>query len=339
MLNAFKIKTVDLEPVFAEWKDAPHFIGNPKKDLPVDDWLKQIKAGCAERKIARDYWHKVAQHYLDGKAKSRFEEVKLVMKNMHGGKYHWTWKNFKVAMRHLGGDIDTQKTETIKVESKSSGLWWIVGRGSSDSADAALVQPVPPRPPMKRPTLDSFAATVKSIPTPRMSMPRRSSTMDSVSSTASSISSSSNSTPSNFGSFFASKTPSLSSSPASSVVATPAGTPGGTVTTTSQVPVWLLNACTSLEFLSTEHPKAMTALSAVLITVGSLPALPAISAGAGGAFLASSAAQAIGSIAVGLGTILQAQADGKTVVVQGEQGKVLLLHQVCSVTSGRSDDT
>lgn len=52
----------------------------------------------------------------------------------------------------------------------------------------------------------------------------------------------------------------------------------------------------------------MTAISAVLITVGSIPALPVISAGAGGAFLASGTAHAIGSIAVGIGSLLQTQA-------------------------------
>ena len=84
------------------------------------------------------------------------------------------------------------------------------------------------------------------------------------------------------------------------------------------MPTWLVNACQSLEFLTNEHPKVMTALSAVLITVGSLPALPAISAGAGGAFLASSTAHALGSLAVGLGTLLQAQTEGKVQVVQGD---------------------
>lgn len=102
MLNAFKIKPFELEPIYAEWKDAPRFVGNPKKDVPVDDWLAQIKAGCVERKIPREYWHKVAQHYMADKAKSRFDELKLVMKNMHGGKYRWTWKNFKIAMRNMG---------------------------------------------------------------------------------------------------------------------------------------------------------------------------------------------------------------------------------------------
>ena len=104
VLNAFKVKAFELEPIFEEWKDAPRFTGNVKKDLPVDDWLKGIKAGCIAYKVPRDYWHKVGQHYLTGQAKSRFEEVRLVMKNMHGGRYHWTWKNFKVAMRAIGGE-------------------------------------------------------------------------------------------------------------------------------------------------------------------------------------------------------------------------------------------
>lgn len=82
-------------------------------------------------------------------------------------------------------------------------------------------------------------------------------------------------------------------------------------TTVAQVPTWLLNASQALSFLTTEHPKTMTAISAVLITVGSIPALPAISAGAGGVFLASGAAQAIGSIAVGVGSLIKAVSDSK----------------------------
>jgi NADPH:quinone reductase-like Zn-dependent oxidoreductase len=72
----------------------------------------------------------------------------------------------------------------------------------------------------------------------------------------------------------------------------------------TNAPVWLLNAVGALDFLTNEHPKAMSVLSAVLITVGSIPAIPAISAGAGGAILASGAAHAIGAIAVGLGQAL-----------------------------------
>ena len=72
----------------------------------------------------------------------------------------------------------------------------------------------------------------------------------------------------------------------------------------TQAPVWLLNACTALEYITSEHPKAMSIISAILITAGSIPPLPAITAGAGGAVLASGAAHAIGAIAVGLGQAL-----------------------------------
>lgn len=76
------------------------------------------------------------------------------------------------------------------------------------------------------------------------------------------------------------------------------------VVNTTQAPVWLLNACNALDFITSEHPKAMSVLGAILITVGSIPAIPAISAGAGGAVLASGAAHAIGAIAVGVGQAL-----------------------------------
>jgi len=71
MLDAFKIKPYDLEPVFAEWTDGPIFTGNPKKDLPVREWLEQIKAGCAERKVPEECWYKVAQHFMGHDAKAR----------------------------------------------------------------------------------------------------------------------------------------------------------------------------------------------------------------------------------------------------------------------------
>ena len=78
------------------------------------------------------------------------------------------------------------------------------------------------------------------------------------------------------------------------------------MTTTTEAPAWLLNACTALEYITSEHPKAMSIISAILITAGSIPAIPAIAAGAGGAVLASGAAHAIGAIAVGVGQALNA---------------------------------
>ncbi|KAH9936909.1 hypothetical protein B0H21DRAFT_825472 [Amylocystis lapponica] len=293
MLDAFKIKPFDLEPVYASWSDAPRFHGKPKKDVPVDEWLAQIKAGCIERKVPREYWHKVAQHYLADKALARFEEVKVVMRHMHGGKYRWTWKTFKVAMRNMGWDIDSADTESIEVQSKPSGLWWIVGRRkdtAKENTPTSAPPPVPPKAPQRSKSVWEVS-TLKSFP-----MPKRSATVSSVE-TISSIASASSS--------------SKGSTPVSTPATTPASTPGETTTTITHAPLWLLNACQSLDYLTNEHPTVMTALSAVLITVGSLPALPAISAGAGGAFLASGTAHAIGSIAVGLGTWLKAQNEGQ----------------------------
>ena len=81
----------------------------------------------------------------------------------------------------------------------------------------------------------------------------------------------------------------------------------------------------------------MTALSAVLITVGSIPAIPAISAGAGGAFLASGTAHAIGSIAVGVGSLLKAigESTGRSMsVIKADlkkEGDLGLVAMVCII--------
>ncbi|KAI0725541.1 hypothetical protein C8Q72DRAFT_587903 [Fomitopsis betulina] len=299
VLNAFKIKPFDLEPIFASWSDAPLFLGNPKKDPPVNDWLDQIKAGCIERRVPKDYWHKVGQHYLGAKARKRLDEVKLVMKNMHGGKYKWNWKSFKIAMRNMGWDIDTEKKEAINVKSRPSGLWWIVGKGDDAKDNESAGPPAPPPKPQPRKSNSTYEVATRAMPPP----PKRSSTMNSIE-TVSSLASS----------VFSSKSLTPRSTPATTPAMTPDDGTGDAPTTVTHAPVWLVNACQALESLTTDHPKVMTALSAVLITVGSLPALPAISAGAGGAFLASSTAHALGSLAVGLGTLLKAQTDGQVQV-------------------------
>jgi flagellar biosynthesis component FlhA len=72
-----------------------------------------------------------------------------------------------------------------------------------------------------------------------------------------------------------------------------------------------LNACSALDLLTTEHPKVMTTLSAILITVGSIPAIPVIASGAGGAILASGAAHAVGAVAVGVGSWIKLQQESK----------------------------
>ena len=94
--------------------------------------------------------------------------------------------------------------------------------------------------------------------------------------------------------------------PAFSLIDTNADNLRVEVTTTTEAPAWLLNACTALEYITSEHPKAMSIISAILITAGSIPAIPAIAAGAGGAVLASGAAHAIGAVAIGVGQALNA---------------------------------
>ena len=97
-------KPFDFEAAMAEWKNPgpPVFKGVGKKDPIVDAWLDEIKAGCLERKIPKDFWHLVGQQSLGSKAKARFNEVDQVMMKMHDGKYKWNWKKFKVAMKNMG---------------------------------------------------------------------------------------------------------------------------------------------------------------------------------------------------------------------------------------------
>ena len=71
MLSAFKLKPFDLEPIYAKWENGPIFLGNSKKDLPVDEWLERIREGCIERGVPEEYWYKVAQHFMGPKARSR----------------------------------------------------------------------------------------------------------------------------------------------------------------------------------------------------------------------------------------------------------------------------
>ena len=60
----------------------------------------------------------------------------------------------------------------------------------------------------------------------------------------------------------------------------------------------------------------MSTLSAILITVGSIPAIPAIAGGAGGAILASGAAHAAGAVAVGVGTWIKQQQNAKQAAIE-----------------------
>ncbi|KAG1853164.1 hypothetical protein DFJ58DRAFT_396825 [Suillus subalutaceus] len=313
MLDAFKIKDFNLEPIYESWENPPRFHGETTKDMPVDDFLHQIKAGCAERKVPEEYWHKVAQHYMGEKAKARLQELKNVMAKVNGGKYRWSWKKFSIAMRNMGWEIDASITETVQLHSKPSGMLWLTRRKSTKDRDGSqkevtsseIVELPPPLPskqgrpnPMKM-LSDSAIAATAAIRSRRS--PTRANSMASTLST--STVSSNHTVTSNHA---LTSNPVLTSDNAVTALSTPSA--DGTVTAISNAPTWLLNACNALNFLTAEHPRAMTTLSAVLITAGTLPAIPAIS---GGTLLASGVAQAVGAIAVGVGNLLKAQQEGQ----------------------------
>ncbi|KAI0246331.1 hypothetical protein BJV78DRAFT_1135398, partial [Lactifluus subvellereus] len=322
MLDAFKTKEFDLEPALDSWKNPPRFLGNQKKDPPVDTWLDQVKQGCRERKIPKESWHKVGQRFLGDKARKRLDELQEVLRNLHGGNYRWDWKRFKIAMRNMGWELDDKKTESVNV--KSSGSWWIIGRDKHEVSE----EPVEMKPTDKKKPVPTRRATVSDSPTTekshgekaaegeRPAPKRRAATWLGRS-------------PSN-ASLFVPPLTSISSLSQSHTffllthhrsnprTSPPPPPPPPVTTTVAQAPIWLLNACNALDFLHTEHPKVMSTLAAVLLTVGSLPALPAISAGAGGTILASHAVQAAGAIAVGVGNWLKATQDAKAAATEAQ---------------------
>ncbi|KAG2337804.1 hypothetical protein BDR05DRAFT_969825 [Suillus weaverae] len=307
MLEAFKIKEFNLEPIYESWENPPRFYGESKKDMPVDDFLHQIKAGCAERKVPEEYWHKVAQHYMGDKAKARLQELKSVMAKVNGGKYRWSWKKFMIAMRNMGWEIDANITETVQLHSKPSGMLWLTRRKSlkdKEVTSSEIVELLPPLP-SKRPNpikmlSESALGAATAVVRPR----RAPSRANSMASTLTTTTVSSNHTVTSNHALASNHA--LTSNNAVTSLSTPSA--DGTVTAISNAPTWLLNACNALNFLTAEHPRAMTTLSAVLITAGTLPAIPAIS---GGTVLASGVAQAVGAIAVGVGNLLKAQQEGQ----------------------------
>jgi len=302
MLDAFKLKPFDLEPVLATWTDGPMFYGKPKKDMPVDQWLDKIKDGCTERKVPKEVWHRVGEYFMGDAARKRLDELKAVMSKVHGGSYRWDWKKFKLAMMNMGWNISSDTKETLKVRAKASGSWWITRKKSSEgAAPAEAPEPEPPRPSRtaswivnKNTDIGAPPPVEKSGTMVKRSLPKRSKSM---------------------------LLPIRDKSP-TPPLPVPARrgsvSDSSSLTTIAQAPLWLLNASEAMDILISEHPKVMTTLSAILITVGSIPAIPAISAGAGGVFLASSAAHTAGAIAVGLGSWIKAQQSGKVSITDGK---------------------
>ncbi|KAF4611678.1 hypothetical protein D9613_003648 [Agrocybe pediades] len=227
-------------------------------------------------------------------------------------------------MLNMGWTIDKDKKETIKVQGKGSGLWFTRKKDTivtpvesrENSQEGSSSKPVPTRSNSKWFTTKSVveepeeeivspAVSAATRPTPPRRRPSRAATMSSG--------------------FWPRRVESkddkdlperpphqkVKSDTAVVLVKPKDHSPTRShteneVVATTQAPAWLLNACNALEFITSEHPKAMSIISAILITAGSIPAIPAIAAGAGGAILASGTAHAIGAVAVGVGQALSA---------------------------------
>ncbi|KAJ7748523.1 hypothetical protein DFH07DRAFT_564688 [Mycena maculata] len=328
MLDAFKIKPFDLEPVYASWTAGPRFWGDPKKDPPVDDWLKEIKEGCLKQNVPQEYWHTCAQHFMGDKAKARLSELKQVMAKVHGGRYRWNWKKFKVAMRNMSWDIDTSETKTVEVKGP---FWWMpksskTESGSKEVEDYVVLDEPPPtlsrsgtisrffskeleqeherlvEPPLTLSRSGTISRFFSKEPEqePERPVVGRASThsiwpvrKDSKDSTVSENTAVHRPVPRKAKSDGAV----LVSSSSKALPPVPE----------VRAPAWLLNATQALTFLQNEHPAVMSTLSAILIVAGTIPSLPIISAGAGGAILASSTAHAVGAIAVGIGSWIKTQ--------------------------------
>ncbi|EPQ55657.1 hypothetical protein GLOTRDRAFT_40740 [Gloeophyllum trabeum ATCC 11539] len=338
MLDVFKIKPFDLEPVYASWPDAPTFNGG--KGQSVDAWLDQIKDGCTARKVPEEYWYEVAQHYMGPHARARLDAFKRVLYQMNGGGYRWTWKQFRAAMCNMGWDIEDDATETVEVKSKPFSSWFTVKRKKSTPLseepeqidEDELAPPPPPKKPSPRSKSAPEVSTTDAAGTSRPRPPIRSATLGFFpvrrNSKSSAVAESGNGSGDPQAPALPVVKPELAKAMSDTVVETmkhlapsKAHTidaissahsgQDAVVTTIAHAPAWLLQASNAIEMLTKEHPKTMSALSAILITAGSIPALPAVAASPMGPILACHAAQAIGSIAVGLGTLLKASSQGQ----------------------------
>ncbi|KAF7340088.1 hypothetical protein MVEN_01926900 [Mycena venus] len=290
MFEAFKIKPFDLEPVYAAWTPGPRFLGDPKKDPPVDNWLEEIKSGCVKQNVPKEYWHTCGQHFMGDEAKARLAELKKVMAQVHGGHYRWNWKRFKVAMRNMSWDIDTSKTETDSKPMEEEGYVVCDEPGQiSRSNTLKSVQSKEPALDADRPVVGRAFTTHSIWPVRKNS--KEITAVDDVAQRPVPRKSKSEGTV-------------LLTSEVSKPL--PAVPNSGDVTTV-RAPAWLLNAATALDFLQSEHPRVMSTLSAILLVAGTIPSLPAVSAGAAGAVLASSTAHAVGAIAIGLGSWIKTQ--------------------------------
>ena len=102
-----QIQASALPALLAAWpaeKAPPRFLGKPKKDLPVDDWLAKVAEACVASGIPQKLWHEVARHFMSDDARRRVEEVEKVMQTAFGHTWGWKWSSFGVALKNIAGE-------------------------------------------------------------------------------------------------------------------------------------------------------------------------------------------------------------------------------------------
>jgi len=82
-------------------------------------------------------------------------------------------------------------------------------------------------------------------------------------------------------------------------------------------PLWRVKAQKVLEYLTTKHPKVVSALSAVLVAVGNIASHPGVSVCVGGPILA--AVQSVGAIAVAVGRWLRNALDSAAAAAPAQE--------------------
>ncbi|KAI0042180.1 hypothetical protein FA95DRAFT_611531 [Auriscalpium vulgare] len=299
----FESKALDLDPIFALWKEPPRFLGKSSQDLRVETWLVQIKTGCLERAIPRAYWHEVGERFLGGKARKRFGELKKVMQIMHGGKYRWDWKKFKVAMINMGWNIGDRETDKAVVERDSSGLWKIIGIKGKDTAEKlpegtkAKKKPVVHQPQRKSASVElRKILRSRSVEDSRLSV-KRGWLLKTVS-TKSTSAPDPGPSRSRFWHF---------ESPFNSSFKTPRV---GVAREEVRAPIWLVRVCAAFEPIPAPA-KVMSTLAAILITIGGAASNPAFALVDGGI------TNIAGAIALAVGNLLKIAVDNTSVDESG----------------------
>ncbi|KAH9856160.1 hypothetical protein C2E23DRAFT_810325 [Lenzites betulinus] len=254
----------DLQTTLKEWgttspeHPVPEFKGKPKrKDDPTPEaWLNLVEKGCNARAVPKAHWPAVSKHFMAKKARGRVLELEKVMHALHGEQWTWRWKDFRVAVMNMGWNIEETKTRPIRVERKSTGLWWIPGNDEQPTTPQKDKTSKAPQPSKK--VLADTKSTNKPPP-PEKSSPKLPAKQAPPKATVVSP----KPTPARSGSLF-----SLPALP----FLRPTPQPQQTViqAITAQVPLWLLAATEALSALSNEHPDVLTAVATALVAVGTV---------------------------------------------------------------------